>query len=164
MIPDRERRLEDLGYPLSDVPPPGAIYRPAVTAAGLVFVSGSVPIAGGRLTSIGKVASEVSVDEASRAAALCVANNLRVALAEIGSLDRVLRIVRLTGYVNSDADFTEQHVVINGASRLLLDVFGDAGLGARSALGMAQLPQGASTETELILLLRDTDTESFARE
>jgi enamine deaminase RidA (YjgF/YER057c/UK114 family) len=153
---DRERRLEELGYPLADIPAPGAIYRPAVTASGLVFVSGSVPVADGRLTCAGKVASEVTVERASRAAALCVANNLRAALAEIGSLDRVLKVVRLTGYVNSDTDFTEHHIVINGASELLLDVFGDAGLGARSAIGLVQLPQGASTETELILQLRNT--------
>ena len=96
----------------------------------------------------------MSLEEAQRAAALCAANNLRVVLKELGSLERIERVLRLTGYVNSDPDFTDQHLVINGASQLLLDVFGDEGLCARSALGMAQLPLGSSTEVEMILALK----------
>ncbi|MEM1093729.1 MAG: RidA family protein [Bacteroidota bacterium] len=152
---ERDQKLEALGYPLDDVPGPGAIYRPVVIDGTRVYVSGAVPIAHGVLTSKGKVPSEVSLEEAQQAAALCAANNLRVVRAAIGSLDRIERVLRITGYVNSDADFTEPQLVINGASKLAIAVFGeDAGIGARSAVGVAQLPRGASTEVEMILKLK----------
>lgn len=151
----REQKLEELGYPVDDVPGAGAIYKPVVIHGNTVYVSGAVPIAGGKVTSRGKVPSQVSLEEAERAAALCAANNLRFVIKELGSLDRIERVVRVTGYVNSDPDFTDQHLVINGASRLLSDVFGDDGIGARSALGMAQLPLGSSTEVEMILALKE---------
>ena len=151
---ERDRKLEALGYPLDDVPAPGAIYRPVVVHGSTVYVSGAVPVAGGRLAWKGKVPSEVGLEQAKRAAALCAANNLRMVIQALGSLDRIERVVRLTGYVNSDPDFTDQHLVINGASQLLADVFGEEGIGARSAVGMAQLPLGAATEVELILALR----------
>ena len=152
---EREQKLEALGYPVDDVPGPGAIYKPVVIHGNTVYVSGAVPIAGGKVASRGKVPSDVSLEDATKAAALCAANNLRFVIKELGSLDRIDRVIRVTGYVNSDPDFTDQHLVINGASQLLVDVFGDAGVGARSALGMAQLPLGSSTEVEMILALKD---------
>ena len=151
---DREKKLEELGYPIDDVPAPGAIYKPVIVHGKTVYVSGAVPMKNGKVDSVGKVPSVVSLEEAQKAAALCVANNLRMVIQELGSLDQVERVVRVTGYVNSDPDFTDQHLVINGASRLLIEVMGDAGIGARSALGMAQLPLGSSTEVEMILALR----------
>ncbi len=151
---DRERKLEELGYPVADVPGAGAIYTPVVVHGKTVYVSGAVPIARGKLVSKGKVPSVVSLVQAQQAAALCAANNLRYVIQELGSLDEIERVVRVTGYVNSDLDFTDQHLVINGASKLLMDVFGEVGLGARSAVGMAQLPLGASTEVEMILGLK----------
>jgi enamine deaminase RidA (YjgF/YER057c/UK114 family) len=96
----------------------------------------------------------VSFEDAKAAAALCAANCLRAVRHAVGSLDRIERIVRITGYVNSDPTFTDQHLVINGASQLVRDVFGEAGRHARTALGMAQLPLGASTEIEMILRLK----------
>jgi len=150
---EREQKLESMGYALDDVPGPGAIYKPVVIHGSTVYVSGAVPVSGSQLTSKGKVPSEVSVEEAQKAAALCAANNLRVVCKEMGSLDRIERVIRVTGYVNSEPDFTDPHLVINGASQLLLDVFGEAGVGARSAVGMAQLPLGASVEVEMILAL-----------
>lgn len=150
-----EQQLEALGYPLDRLPSPGAIYKPVVIDGTTVYVSGCVPMDGGRnLASRGKVPSQVSVEDAKRAAALCAANILRLVRKEIGSLDRIERVLRVTGYVNSDPDFTEQHLVINGASQLFVDVFGEEGMHARSALGMAQLPQGASVEVEAILKLK----------
>jgi enamine deaminase RidA (YjgF/YER057c/UK114 family) len=149
-----DKRLEELGYALDWAPSPGAIYKPVVVVGRMVYVSGAIPIDRGRLTSKGKVPSEVSLEEAQRAAELCAANNLRMVKHEIGSLNRIERVVRVTGYVNSDPDFTDQHLVINGASQLLKDVFGEAGVGARTAIGMAQLPMGSSTEVEMILLLK----------
>ena len=154
-MPDRDAKLASLGYPLDRSPKPGAIYRPVAIDGTTLYVSGAVPFDGDELVSKGKVPSQVSLEAAQKAAALCAANNLRVVRDAIGSLDRIERVLRLTGYVNSDTDFTEQHLVINGASQLLLDVFGpDAGLAARSAVGMAQLPLGASVETEMILRLK----------
>jgi enamine deaminase RidA (YjgF/YER057c/UK114 family) len=96
----------------------------------------------------------VPFEDATRAAALCAANVLRAVRKHFGSLDAIERVVRITGYVNSDPDYTEQHLVINGASQLVRDVFGDAGRHARTALGMAQLPLGASVEVEMILELK----------
>lgn len=147
-------RLAELGYPLDEVPPPGAVYRQVSVIDRLVYVSGATPMRGPDVVSVGKVPSQVSAEDASEAAALCAANCLRFAHKHIG-LDKIERVIRLHGYVNSDADFTDQHIVINGASNLLLKVFGDdKGLAARTALGMAQLPLGSSTEVEMILELK----------
>jgi enamine deaminase RidA (YjgF/YER057c/UK114 family) len=152
---ERERKLESLGFPLDRKLSAGAIYKPVVVDGTTVYVSGCVPFDGdGNLVSKGKVPSQVSLEDARKAAALCAANVLRLVRQEVGSLDRVERMLRVTGYVNSDADFTSQHLVINGASQLFVDVFGDAGWHARSAVGMAQLPLGASVEVEAILKLR----------
>ena len=149
---ERERKLESLGYSLAKTLSAGAIYKPVVLDGTTVYVSGCVPFDGDKnLASRGKVPSEVPLEDARKAAALCAANVLRLVRQELGSLDRVERVLRVTGYVNSDADFTEQHLVINGASQLFVDVFGDAGWHARSAVGMAQLPLGASVEVEAIL-------------
>ena len=152
---ERERKLEQLGFPLDRKLSPGAIYKPVVVDGTTVYVSGCVPFDGdGNLVSKGKVPSQVTLDQARKAAALCAANVLRLVRQEVGSLDRVERVLRLTGYVNSDAGFTDQHLVINGASQLMLDVFGDAGWHARSAVGMAALPIGASVEVEAIVRIR----------
>ncbi len=145
-----DQRLEDLGYSLSEQVAPAAIYKPAVLVGSLVYCSGAVPVAGGMLCYRGKVSSEVALAQAKEAAALCAANNLRQIYAVAGSLGRIRRIIRLSGFVNSDPAFTDQHLVINGASELLRLVFGDRGVGARSALGTASLPLGSATETELI--------------
>ena len=119
----------------------------------VLYASGQVPFDGDKLVSEGKVPSEVSAADATKAAALCAANVLRVVRKHAGSLDAVKRVVRITGYVNSDPTYTDQHLVINGASQLVRDVFGEAGRHARTALGMAQLPLGSSVEVEMILQL-----------
>ena len=155
MSPTPDQKLESLGYPLDKIPLPGAIYKPVVIDGTTVYVSGCVPMDGARnLASRGKVPSQVSVEDAKRAAALCAANVLRLVRKEVGSLERVERVLRVTGYVNSDADFTDQHLVINGASQLFVHVFGEAGMHARSAVGLAQLPLGSSVEVEAILKLK----------
>ncbi len=151
----RDDTLASLGYPLDRFPKPGAIYRPVVIDGTTIYVSGCVPFDGDKLMYKGKCPSQVSLEDARKAAALCVANSLRLVRNELGSLDKVDRVLRLTGYVNTDLDFTDHHLVINGGSQLLLDVFGnDAGLGARSAVGMAQLPLGSTTEVDLILKMK----------
>ena len=150
-MPTAEERLTALGYPIGDAPAPGAIYKPAVISGRIVYVSGAVPVSEGTLQFAGKTPSQVSLSDAKRAAA----NNLRMVFHRLGSLGDVARVLRLTGYVNSDPEFTDQHLVINGASELLRDVFGEAGVGARSAVGMAQLPLGSTVETEMILELSE---------
>lgn len=154
MLGERDRKLESLGYPLDRVPPVGAVYKPVVVDGTTIYTSGSVPMDGDRLASKGKVPSQVSLADAKRAAALCAANVLRNVRLHVGSLDRVARVLRTVGYVNSDLDFTEQHLVINGASELLREVFGDDGVGARTALGLAALPLGSSVEVDIVLRLR----------
>ena len=153
---EREQKLESLGYPLSKTLYAGAIYRPVVIDGTTAYVSGCVPFNGdGNLVSMGKVPSEVDLEAARRAAALCAANVLRLVRQEVGSLDRIERMLKVTGFVNSDPAFTSQHLVINGASQLFIDVLGEAGWHARSAVGMASLPLGASVEVEAILKLRN---------
>jgi enamine deaminase RidA (YjgF/YER057c/UK114 family) len=153
MSPDQ--KLASLGFPLNRKLTPGAIYRPVVIDGTTAYVSGCVPFDGDKnLVSRGKVISEVSVELAQKAAALCAANVLRLIRQEVGSLEKVERMLRVTGYVNSDVDFTDQHLVINGASQLFCDVFGEAGMHARTAIGMAQLPLGSSVEVEAIVKLK----------
>ncbi len=154
MLGDCDKRLESLGYPLDRLPGIGAIYKPVVIDGLTAYTSGSVPFDGDRLTSVGKVPSQVSLADAKVAAALCAANILRNVRIAIGSLDRIERVLRTVGYVNTDTDFTEQHLVINGASELLREVLGDAGIGTRTAIGMAQLPLGSSVEVDIILKLK----------
>lgn len=151
----REEKLESLGYNLSDTPKAAGLYTPLVIDDGVAYLSGMVPFEAGALKFEGKVPSKVSVDDATKAAELCAANLLRVCARDLGSLDRIKNLVKVTGFVASDPDFTEQHVVMNGASQLFLDVLGDAGNHARSAIGMANLPIGAAVEVELILRLTD---------
>ena len=154
-MPDTpDRKLEELGFPLDRIPGVGAIYKPVVIDGTTVYTSGNVPFDGDRLVGVGKVPTDVSVADAKRHAALCAANVLRHVRKAVGSLDRVERVLRMVGYVNSDPTFTDQHLVINGASELLRDVFGEAGVGARTAIGMAALPLGSSVEVDIVLKLK----------
>jgi enamine deaminase RidA (YjgF/YER057c/UK114 family) len=151
---DRGKKLESLGYPLEETTPEGTLVEAVHLDGNIAYCSGQVPFAGGELVSQGKVPSQVSVDQAQQAAALCAANLIRALHAKLGSLEPIESIVRVTGYVNAEVDFTEAHLVINGASQLIRDVFGDDGKHARTALGVAQLPLGASTEVEMIVRLK----------
>jgi enamine deaminase RidA (YjgF/YER057c/UK114 family) len=154
-MPTRDEILQSLGYPLDRLPLPGATYKTVVIEGSVAYVSGCLPNDGGRnLVSIGKVPSAVSLEDAKKAAALCAANILRLIRQETGSLDRISRILKLVGFVNSDANFTDQSQVVNGASQLMIDVLGEAGWHARSAVGVAQLPLGASVEVEAIVQLK----------
>lgn len=150
----RDKKLEELGYPLDRTSPEGSLVEGLVFDGDTIYASGQVPFDGDQLTSKGKVPSQVSTEDATTAATLCAANVLRAVRKVVGSLDNIARVVRITGYVNSDPTFTDQHLVINGASRLVREVFGDDGRHARTALGMAQLPLGASVEVEMIFSVR----------
>lgn len=150
----REAKLTALGYPLDRNTPESKLVDAVAISGVTVYASGQVPFDGSQLISAGKVPSQVSVAEATRAAALCAANVLRAVYRAIGTLDRIDRVLRVTGYVNADPTFTDAHLIINGASELLLEVFGEAGRHARTALGLSQLPLGASVEVEMILQLK----------
>ena len=150
-VGERERALAARGYEIDDVPKPGGLYTPAVVDGKTVYMSGVVPVRAGKLAFRGKVPSAVSVADAQKAAEQCAANLLRVFIRDVGGLDRIDRLIKVTGFVSSEPDFTEQHVVMNGASQLFLDVLGEAGHHARSAIGMANLPLGSTVEVELIL-------------
>ena len=155
MPSDREQKLESLGYPLDRIPGVGAIYVPVVVDGTTVYTSGAVPFDGTTLVGKGKVPTEVSMEDAKKHAALCAANVLRSVRKHVGSLDRIERVLRTVGYVNSEANFPDQHLVINGASELLIAVLGDqAGIGVRSAIGMAGRPLGSSVEVDMILKLK----------
>lgn len=143
-------RLAELGLTLPAVAAPVAAYVPAVVSGNLVFTSGQLPFVDGALPAAGKVGAAVSAEDAKGYAATCILNALAAVEAQIGSLDRVTRIVKVTGFVASAPGFSGQPGVVNGASELLGELLGDAGVHARSAVGVAELPLDAPVEIELI--------------
>lgn len=143
-------RLEALGHRLPEVPVPVAAYVNCVRSGNLLFLSGGLPIDGERKI-LGKVPAEVSIEEAQEAARMIILNRLAVVRQEIGSLDKVTRIVALNGFVNSAPDFYGHPQVVNGASELLLEIFGDRGKHSRTALGAAALPLNVAVEINLIV-------------
>ena len=147
---DPEAKLAELGIDISAPNAPVANYVPAVRTGNLVFVSGQGPSKPDGTMVTGKVGSDVSVDEAYEAARLCGIASLAALKSVIGDLSRVRRIVKLLGMVNADPGFTDHPAVINGFSDLLVEVFGEAGKHARSAVGMGSLPFQISVEIELI--------------
>jgi enamine deaminase RidA (YjgF/YER057c/UK114 family) len=145
-----EDRLAALGLALPSVAPPLAAYVPAVRTGDYVYTSGQLPLVDGKLLATGKVGGQIPVEEGSALARICALNALAAAASVAGGLSGIRRIVKVTGFVASTPDFTGQAQVINGASELLLEVFGDAGRHARSAVGMAVLPLDSPVEVELI--------------
>ncbi|MBT9257802.1 RidA family protein [Phycicoccus sp. MAQZ13P-2] len=153
-----EDRLAELGLTLPEVVPPLAAYVPAVLDGSRVYVSGQVPFVEGVLPATGQVGELVGLvtpDKAAELAAVCALNAIAAIRSVVGDLDRVERIVKVTGFVASDPSFTGQPAVVNGASELFGKVFGDAGVHARSAVGVAALPLGAPVEVEVIAHVRD---------
>ena len=143
-------RLAELGIQLPDVVAPAGAYVPAVRSGSLVFTAGQVPFVDGALAATGKVGSEVSPEEAKRHARTCALNALAAVDALVG-LDSVVRVVKVLGFVASAEGFTGQPTVLNGASELLGEIFGQAGQHARSAVGVAELPLGVPVEVELVV-------------
>jgi enamine deaminase RidA (YjgF/YER057c/UK114 family) len=143
------KKLEEMGVILPEPLAPVAAYVPSVRSGDLVFVSGQVPFVAGELATKGRLGDEVDLETGRAAARAAVINCLAVLAGEV-DLDRVRRIVKLTGYVACASDFEDQARVINGASEFILSVFGDAGRHARAAVGVAALPLGAPVEVELI--------------
>jgi len=147
-------RLAALGLTLPPVTAPVAAYVPAVQTGSYIYVSGQVPVADGKVAATGKAGAEVSTEEAAGLARICALNALAAAANVAGGLDNIGRIVKVVGFVASAPGFNGQPQVINGASELLIEVLGEDGRHARSAVGVAELPLGAPVEVELTVELR----------
>jgi enamine deaminase RidA (YjgF/YER057c/UK114 family) len=149
-----DAQLNTLGIQLPAPPKPVASYVPAVLAGDLLYLSGMLPFRDGQVVITGKLGDDVTVERGAEAARLALLNALAVVKHELGSLDRVQRIVRVVGHVASAAGFVQQPAVINGASDLLVQIFGESGRHARVALGAAELPLHASIELELLVQVK----------
>ncbi len=146
-----EQKLQELGLELPAVATPAGAYVPAVISGNLVFTAGQIPLVDGKLMATGKVGAEITPEFAKEIAQRCALNAIAAVKGVLGDLSRVKRVVKVVGFVASVPEFTGQPGVINGASELLGAVFGDAGLHARSAVGVAVLPLDAPVEVELIV-------------
>lgn len=151
MTMDFERKLQSLGFTLPAAPKPVATYVPAVRSGNLLFLSGMIPMVEGKMAMVGKVGKELTVEQGQAMTRITLLNALAVVKAELGSLDRVGRIVRIGVHVASGDGFTQQPAVANGASDLLVEIFGERGRHARLALGAAELPLNAPVELEMII-------------
>lgn len=150
MTGEIEERLTKLGIELPPTPKPAANYVPSVISGKLVFVSGQVSRISEGVTFVGKIGREFTVEDGQQAARICGINILANLKDTLGDLEKVNRIVKLTGFVNAVPDFTEPQLVVNGASDLIVDVFGERGRHARSAIGVGTLPNGVAVEVEAI--------------
>jgi len=145
-----DERLQELNLTLPPAPKPLASYVPAVLTGNLLVISGQVPLQDGKMVQPGKLGAELDIAAGQQLARICVLNGLAAAKQEIGSLDRIRRVVRVAGYVASAAGFTQQPAVINGASDLLAEIFGEPGRHARVAVGVSELPLGCGVEVEFL--------------
>ena len=146
-----DAKLKELGIVIPEVAIPVASYVPAQTTGNLLYTAGQLPFVDGALVKTGKVGGEVSSAEAVELARICTLNALAAAQSVLGSLDRITQIVKVNGFVSSTPDFIGQPTVLNGASELLGEIFGDVGKHARAAVGVAVLPLDAPVEVELII-------------
>ena len=149
-----EGRLSELGLVLPEPKSPAFAYVPVVCESGLAWVSGQLPWRLDGSLPQGKLGADVSLEQGQEAARLCVLNALSVLKSEIGSLDRIARVIKLTGFVASASGFVNQPRVIDGASNLMLEIFAQAGQHARSAIGVAELPRSVPVEIEFVFALK----------
>ena len=150
-----EARLAELGRTRPTPPAAAGAYVPAVRTGHLLYLAGTLPMKDGKVASLGKVGREVDLAQAAEAAQLCALNALANAKVAHGSLDKVVRVVMVNGFVNGVDGFSDSPKVLNGASEFLLRVFGDAGKHARAAVSVNGLPLGVSVEVQLVLEVRD---------
>lgn len=148
---DYDERIKDLGLKLPPAPKPVASYVGMNVVGNIAYLSGLLPKDEAGLAFKGKIGRDITKEKGKEAARLCALNALALLKSELGSLNKVSRIAKVTGFIASDANFTEQPQVLNGASDLLREVFGEAGLHARSAVGVNVLPLDAAVEIELIV-------------
>ena len=146
-----EEKLNELGIEIPTPPNPAGSYIPVVTTGNLAFVSGQIPMKEGKVIFEGKVPETQSVDSARDAAKICIINGLAQLKANLGSLDKITKFVRISGFVNSSPNFAEQPKVINAASDLLVEIFGDMAKHSRIAVGVANLPLNSTVEIDMIV-------------
>ena len=146
-----EDKLRELSIELPTPPSPAGSYIPVVTTGNLAFVSGQIPMKEGKVMFEGKVPDEQSVDSARNAAKICIINGLAQLKTSLGSLDKIKKFVRISGFVNSNPNFTEQPKVINAASDLLVEIFGDMAKHSRIAVGVTSLPLNSTVEIDMIV-------------
>jgi enamine deaminase RidA (YjgF/YER057c/UK114 family) len=151
MSAEIETRVKELGYTIPDAAAPAANYVPYVISGSILHISGQLPIADGKIAVIGHLGKDVDVATGQKAAELCAVNLLAQAKAALGDLSRIKRIIKINGFVASAPTFIEQHLVINGASNLLVNALGEPGKHARAAVGMAALPLNAAVEIDAIM-------------
>lgn len=149
-----ENKIKELGYEIPEAPKPLAAYIPALIVDNLIFTSGQLPTVKGKLKFIGKVGTDLSIEEGMEAAGICALNCLGAVKSVIGDLNKIERIVKLTAFVNSSDFFTDQPKVANGASELIGKIFGDNGKHVRSAVGVSELPLNAPVEIEMIVKIK----------
>jgi enamine deaminase RidA (YjgF/YER057c/UK114 family) len=145
-----DEKLASLGIILPIPPRPAGSYIPVVKTGNLVYVSGQIPMSGGQVKFKGKIPATLSIEEAQKAAKLCMINVLAQLKLELGTLDRISKIVKVSGFVNSSPEFYEQPVIINTASDLLFEIFGEKGKHTRIAVGVSSLPLNSAVEIDLI--------------
>ena len=146
-----EEKLKELGIEIPTPPSPAGSYIPVVTTGNLAFVSGQIPMKEGKVVFEGKVPETQSINSARDAAKICIINGLAQLNANLGSLDKITRFVRISGFVNSNPNFAEQPKVINAASDLLVEIFGDMAKHSRIAVGVANLPLNSTVEIDMIV-------------
>jgi enamine deaminase RidA (YjgF/YER057c/UK114 family) len=145
-----EEKLKSLGITLPVPPKPAGSYIPVVISGNLAFVSGQIPIQDGKVAVTGKVPTEKTIEDAQSAARICAINILAQLKANLGSLDRISKIVRVSGFVNSTGDFTEHPKIINAASDLFFEIFGENGKHTRIAVGVSSLPLNSTVEIDMV--------------
>jgi len=145
------QRISELGIVLPQVATPAGAYVPAVVSGNLVFTAGQIPLVDGKLAATGKVGKDLTAEQAREIARICALNAVAAVKSVIGDLDRVKKVVKVVGFVSSDPSFSQQPAVVNGASEVLEQIFGEKGIHARSAVGVAVLPLDAPVEVELIV-------------
>ena len=146
-----EERLKELAIEITTPPSPAGSYIPVVTTGNLAFVSGQIPMKEGKVVFEGKVPNVQSLDSAREAAKICIINALAQLKANLGSLDKITKFVRISGFVNSNPEFIEQPKVINAASDLLVEIFGDMAKHSRIAVGVASLPLNSTVEIDMVV-------------
>ena len=150
-----EEKLNELGVSLPTAPKPAGSYVPVVVSGKLAFVSGQIPIKDGQVIYQGKVGIEQSIEQAQKAAKLCIINGLAQINTYFGTLDNLEKIIKISGFVNSAQDFTEHPKVINAASDFLVEIFGEEGRHSRIAIGVSSLPFNATVEIDMLLVISD---------
>ena len=150
-----EAKITELGLTIPEAPKPVAAYVPAIRTGNYVYTAGQIPFMNGELRYKGKLGTEVTVEQGYDAAKLCALNCLSVVKGVIGSLDKIVRVVHVTGYVNGGPEFADHPKVVNGASELLGQIFGENGKHARAAVGCSNLPMNAAVEVGMVFEVKD---------